>query len=178
MSFSQPRILIDRTTISRTVQGLARKISQHYRGRDLVLVCILKGAFVFLSDLIRALDIPAEVDFMRLTSYGSGQVSSRNVRITKDIEIPIEGKDVLIVEDIVDTGWTLAYLIERFSNQHPKSMKICTLLSKHARRETEVPLDFVGFEIEDRFVVGYGLDVNEKYRGLPDICYLEEDTKP
>ncbi len=178
MSGSQPKILLDRATISKTVQNLAKRVSAEYRGRNLVLICILKGAVVFLSDLIRCLDIPVEIDFVRLASYGSEQVSSRKVRITKDIEISIEGKDVLIVEDIVDTGWTLAYLMERFSTHRPKSIKICSLLDKKARREVDIPVHFVGFEIEDRFIVGYGLDFDEKYRGLPDICYLEEEVSP
>lgn len=178
MPFSQPKVLFDRNTISTTVQGLAKRISQDYRGGDLVLICILKGAFVFLSDLIRCLDIPVEIDFIRLASYGSGQISSRNVRITKDIEIPVQGKDILIVEDIVDTGWTLAYLTERLSGHHPKSVKICALLNKKPRREVDVEVNYVGFEIEDRFVVGYGLDLDEKYRSLPDICYLEEEPTP
>jgi hypoxanthine phosphoribosyltransferase len=175
---SQPKILFDRDTVSRSVQDLAKKISQAYGDGNLVIICILKGAFMFLSDLIRCLDIPVEIDFVRLASYGSGQISSRDVRITKDIEISIEGKDVLIVEDIVDTGWTLAYLKERLSTGNPKTVKICALLNKQARREIDVEIDFLGFEIDDRFIVGYGLDLDEKYRGLPDICYLEEDQKP
>ncbi len=178
MGCSQRKLLIDQDTISKAVQGLAKRISQDYRGGDLVLICILKGAFVFLSDLIRWLDLPVEIDFVRLASYGSGKTSSRNVRITKDIEIPIQGKDVLIVEDIVDTGWTLAYLMERLSGHHPKSIRICTLLNKEARREVEVQADYVGFEIEDRFVVGYGLDFNEKHRSLPAIYCIEEDSTP
>lgn len=178
MPFSQLKLLFDRTTISTTVQDLAKRISQDYREGNLVLICILKGAFVFLSDLMRRLDIPVEIDFIRLASYGSGQISSRNIKITKDIEISVQGKDVLIVEDIVDTGWTLAHLMERLSALHPKSIKICTLLNKEARREVNVQVNYVGFEIEDRFVVGYGLDINEKYRSLPDICYVEEVKTP
>jgi len=175
---SQPKVFIDRTEISSIVQDLARRISQDYREGSLVLICILKGAFVFLSDLIRYLDIPVEIDFIRLASYGSGQISSRNVKITKDIEVSIKGKDVLIVEDIVDTGWTLAYLLKKLSSHHPKSLRICALLDKEARREVDVKVHYVGFPIEDRFVVGYGLDVNEKYRNLPDICYVEEEPAP
>jgi hypoxanthine phosphoribosyltransferase len=176
MPFSQPKVLIDRNRILQTVQDLGKRISEEYEGENLVAICILKGAFMFLADLIRCLTIPIEIDFIRLASYGSGQISSRNVKITKDIEVSIEGKDVLIVEDIVDTGLTLAFLKERLSTCRPKSIKICALLNKQSRREVDVPLDFVGFEIEDRFVVGYGLDFNERYRGLPDICYLEEAT--
>jgi hypoxanthine phosphoribosyltransferase len=173
--FSQPKCLIDHEAIAARIQELARQISRDYPDGSLVLLCILKGAIVFLSDLMRHLDIPAEIDFVRLASYGSGQISSRDVRITKDIEVPIVGKDVLIIEDIIDTGWTLSYLMERLSGHHPKSVRICALLNKAARRETEVDVHYVGFDIEDHFVVGYGLDVNEQYRGLPDICYLEEE---
>jgi hypoxanthine phosphoribosyltransferase len=178
VALSQPKVLIDRNTIAAAVQDLAKRISQDYQGKDLVLICILKGAFIFLSDLIRCLDIPAEIDFVRLASYGSEQTSSRNVKVTKDIEIPIKGKNVLIVEDIVDTGWTLAFLTERLSDFNPKSVKICALLDKKERRETKINLQYIGFEIEDRFVVGYGLDVDETYRGLPDICYVEEEPTP
>jgi hypoxanthine phosphoribosyltransferase len=170
--------LFDRATIATAVQRLARRISQDYPEGNLVLICILKGAFVFLSDLIRYLEIPVEIDFIRLASYGSDQISSRNVRITKDIEIPIRGKDVLIVEDIVDTGWTLAYLVGKLADHRPKSVKICTLLDKQARREVKIQVDYLGFPVEDRFVVGYGLDADEKYRYLPDICYVEEEQTP
>ena len=176
MSFSRPKVMFDRATISAAVKRLADRISRDYPDGNLVLIGILKGAFVFLSDLIRCLDIPVEIDFVRLASYGSGQVSSRNIRITKDIEISIDGKDVVIVEDIVDTGWTLAYLMKHLSAGRPRSVSICALLDKEARRETDVPIDYIGFPCEDRFVVGYGLDMDEKYRHLPDICYIEEDS--
>jgi hypoxanthine phosphoribosyltransferase len=178
MSLSEPKVWIGRDEIASTVERLAGRICRDYSGGNLVLVGILKGAFVFLSDLMRRLDIPVEVDFVRLASYGSEQVSSRNVRITKDLEIPLQGKDVLIVEDIVDTGWTLAFLMEKLSERHPKSLRICALLDKEARREVDIPVDYVGFPIEDRFVVGYGLDVEEKYRNLPDICFVEEVSAP
>ena len=178
MSLSQPKVLIDRTRITRTVHGLARRISTDYPDGNLLLIGILKGAFVFLSDLIRCLEIPLEIDFVRLESYGPGQISSRHVKITKDIETSIQGKNVLIVEDIVDTGWTLAYLKERLSRDHPKTVRICALLDKEARRETDLEVDYLGFPIDDRFVVGYGLDLDEKYRNLPDICYVEEGPAP
>ena len=119
-----------------------------------------------------------EIDFVRLESYGPGQISSRHVKITKDIETSIQGKNVLIVEDIVDTGWTLAYLKERLSRDHPKTIRICALLDKEARRETDLEVDYLGFPIDDRFVVGYGLDLDEKYPNLPDICYVEEGPAP
>jgi len=168
--------MFDRVTISAAVKRLADRISHDHPDGNLVLIGILKGAFVFLSDLIRCLDIPVEIDFVRLASYGSGQISSRNIRITKDIEISIDGKDVVIVEDIVDTGWTLAYLMKHLSAGRPRSVSICVLLDKETRRETDVPVDYIGFPCEDRFVVGYGLDMDEKYRHLPDICYIEEDS--
>jgi len=178
VSLSQPKVLIGRASIAATVNDLAKRISQDYPNGNLVLIGILKGAFVFLSDLIRGLNIPIEIDFIRLASYGSGQISSRDVKVTKDIEISIKGKDVLIVEDIVDTGWTLAYLVERMSAHRPRSVRICTLLDKAERREVDLEVHYVGFGIEDRFVVGYGLDFDEKYRSLPDICYIEEDRSP
>lgn len=178
MPLSRPKVLIDRASIAATVHDLGKRISQDYPNGNLVLIGILKGAFIFLSDLIRCLNIPIEIDFIRLASYGSGQISSRDVKVTKDIEISIKGKDVLIVEDIVDTGWTLAYLVERMSAHRPRSVRICTLLDKAERREVNLEVHYVGFGIEDRFVVGYGLDFDEKYRSLPDICYIEEDRSP
>jgi len=169
--------MFDRKTISKTVEELARRISQDYPEGNVVFVCILKGAVVFLSDLIRCLDIPVEIDFVRLASYGPQQVSTRDVKITKDIELPIQGKDVLIIEDIVDTGWTLEYLVKKLSDRQPKSIRVCALLNKEARREVEVQVDYVGFEVGNRFVVGYGIDFNEKYRNLPEIYCVGEGPK-
>ncbi len=154
------------------VKNLADRISQDYSGQELILVCILKGAFMFLADLIRHLKIPVRVDFVRLASYGSGTKTSGLVEITKDIETPIEGKDVLIVEDIVDSGRTLRFLKERLELSRPRSVKICALMDKKSRREVPIDVDYVGKEIENVFVVGYGIDFNERFRHLPEIYYV------
>ncbi len=165
-------LLLTAEEIASTVKSLADQISQDYAGRELILVCVLRGAFIFLSDLIRHLKIPVKVDFVRLASYGTGTKTSGLVEITKDIETPIEEKEVLIIEDIVDSGRTLQFLKERLELSHPRSVKICTLLDKKARREVKIEADYVGKEIENVFVVGYGIDFNERYRNLPDIYYV------
>ncbi|MDP2960740.1 MAG: hypoxanthine phosphoribosyltransferase, partial [candidate division Zixibacteria bacterium] len=149
-------LLISREEIASLVKQLADQISRDYKGKELILICILKGAFIFLSDLIRHLQIPVQVDFVRLASYGAGMKSSGLVEISKDIETPIEGKDVLIIEDIVDSGRTLQFLKERLALSNPRSIKICALLDKKARREVKVEADYLGKEIEDIFIVGYG----------------------
>lgn len=164
--------LITADEIAVIVKQLGDQISRDYSGKELILVCILKGAFMFLSDLIRHLPIPVKIDFVRLASYGAGTKTSGWVEITKDIETPIEGKDVLIIEDIVDSGRTLQFLKERLELSHPRSVKICTLLDKKARREVNIDADYVGKEIENVFVVGYGIDFNESYRNLPEIYYV------
>ncbi|MDP2968023.1 MAG: hypoxanthine phosphoribosyltransferase [Deltaproteobacteria bacterium] len=164
--------LLTAEEIASIVKSLADQISRDYVGRELILVCILKGAFMFLSDLIRHLRIPVKVDFVRLASYGTGMKSSGLVEISKDIEIPIEGKDVLIIEDIVDSGRTLQFLKERLALSNPRSIKICALLDKKARREVKVEADYLGKEIEDIFILGYGIDFNEDYRNLPEIYYI------
>jgi len=151
---------------------LADRISKDYDGRELVLVCILKGAFVFLSDLIRHLRIPAQVDFVRLASYGSGTKTCGKIEITKDIEIPLENKDVLIIEDIIDSGRTLQFLKDRLALLNPRSIRVCALLDKKARREVEMEADYLGTEVDDLFIVGYGIDFNEHYRHLPEIYYV------
>jgi hypoxanthine phosphoribosyltransferase len=165
-------LFLSQDQIASLVEGLADQISKDYAQRELVLICILKGAFMFLSDLIRRLQIPVQVDFVRLASYGAGMKTSGNIEITKDIEIPIEGKDVLIIEDIIDSGRTLQFLRDRISLSNPHSVKICALLDKKARREVEIEADYLGKEIDNVFVVGYGIDFNETYRHLPEIYYL------
>jgi hypoxanthine phosphoribosyltransferase len=165
-------VLISREDVASIVKGLADQISSDYRRGDLVLVCVLKGAFMFLSDLVRFLQIPVEIDFVRLASYGSKMKSSGAIEITKDIEISIEGRDVLVVEDIVDSGRTLQFLRDRLSLSGPRTVRICALLDKKARREVEINADYVGKEIDDVFVVGYGIDFREAYRYLPDLCYV------
>ncbi len=164
--------LLSREQIDSTVKDLAERISRDYRGKELILVCILKGAFIFLSDLVRQLKIPVKIDFVRLASYGSGMESSGRIEITKDVELPLEGRDVLIIEDIVDTGRTLLFLRDRLVLANPRSVKICALLDKKARREVEIEVDYLGREVEDVFVVGYGIDFNENYRSLPEIYYV------
>ena len=165
-------LLFSREKISSIVKDLADQISRDYGERELVLVCILKGAFMFLSDLVRQIQIPVQIDFVRLASYGAGTETSGKISITKDIEMPIEGKDVLIVEDIIDSGRTLRYLRERLSLSAPSSIRICALLDKKARREVEIEADYIGIEVNNVFVVGYGIDFNEAYRHLPEIYYV------
>jgi hypoxanthine phosphoribosyltransferase len=165
-------LLISRDQVASVVKGLADQISEDYRGRILVLVCILKGAFMFLSDLVRYLQIPVQIDFVRLASYGAGTKTSGIIEITKDIETPVEGKDLLIIEDIIDSGRTLQFLRDRLTLSNPRSVKICALLDKKARREVEIEADYLGKEIDNVFVVGYGIDFNEAYRHLPEIYYV------
>jgi hypoxanthine phosphoribosyltransferase len=164
--------LFSQEQIASIIQHLADQISKDYQGRELVLVCILKGAFMFLSDLIRHLQIPVQVDFVRLASYGSGMKTSGKIEITKDIEITLEKKDVLIIEDIIDSGRTLQFLKDRLARLKPRSIKVCALLDKKTRREVEMEADYLGTEVDDIFIVGYGIDFNENYRYLPEIYYV------
>lgn len=159
--------------IQNRVKVLGKEISQVYKDEPLVLICVLKGAFLFFSDLVRNISCPHEIDFVRLASYGSSDKSSKSIAFTKDIEINVENKHVLIVEDIIDTGFTMEFLLKQLSVRKAKSVKIAALLSKKARREKAIPIDFVGFYIQDGFLVGYGLDYAEKYRYLPNICEVE-----
>jgi hypoxanthine phosphoribosyltransferase len=165
-------LLIPQDEIASIVEGLAKEISKDYAQGDVVVVCILKGAFMFLSDLVRHLEIPVQIDFARLASYGSGTKSSGLIEITKDIEISVEGKDVLIVEDIIDSGRTVRFIKERLALSKPRSIKVCSLLDKKARREVEMEADYIGREVDDVFIVGYGIDFNEAYRNLPEIYYV------
>jgi hypoxanthine phosphoribosyltransferase len=167
------KVLYSKETIEKRVQEIAQTLSNDYQGRDVVFICILKGAYIFLADLLRHLAIPHTIDFMRVASYGSGTVSSGKISVTKDIEADIEGKDVVIVEDIIDTGITLAFLKNKLQEKTPRSLKICALLDKKARREVEIDADYVGFSMDEGFVVGYGLDFDEKFRSLPDIYVIE-----
>lgn len=168
------KVLISRQEIEAKVVELARQVSRDYEGKNLLLLCVLKGAVVFLCDLLRSLEIGAEIDFMAVSSYGDSSTSSGVVRILKDLERSIEGKDLLIVEDIIDTGLTLSYLRENLLSRNPASLRIVTLLDKPDRRVADIEPDYCGFSIPDEFVVGYGLDYQEKYRNLPDICVLLE----
>jgi hypoxanthine phosphoribosyltransferase len=164
--------LLSREQIDSIVKKLAKRISRDYRGKELILVCILKGAFMFLSDLVRYLEIPVKIDFVRLASYGAGMKSSGAIEITKDVELPLEGRDILIIEDIVDSGRTLLFLKDRLVLASPRSVRICSLLDKKARREVEIEVDYLGKEVDDVFIVGYGIDFNENYRSLPEIYYV------
>ncbi len=169
------RCLISRAEIARRVTELAEMIHRDYAGRELIMIGVLKGAFIFLADLVRALPVPVEVDFVRLCSYGAGTTSSGEVHITKDVELPLKDRDVLIVEDIIDVGLTLDFLRRHLLSHHPRSLKICCFIDKKERREVEVPLDYVGFAVEKGFLVGYGLDCGEQSRNLPEIFVLEKD---
>ena len=166
------KVLIPRLKVKKRIGALAGKISRDYKDRDLVLIGVLKGAFVFLSDLIRELKVPASLDFIQVSSYGASTISSGVIKIKKDIDLPIVDKDVLIVEDIVDYGYTLDYLLRFIAHKKPRSVRICALLDKPARRKVKVPIAYKGFTVPDRFIVGYGLDFNEKYRNLPYVGYL------
>ncbi len=162
-------ILLEEGTVQNRVAEMGRRISQDYKGRKPLFVCVLRGAALFCSDLIRHVDLPLRLDFIAVSSYGASTTSSGEVRIIKDLESGIEGGDVILVEDIVDTGLTLSYLVQNLQNREPASLKVCTLLSKPDRRLVDVKVDYVGFDIPDEFVVGYGLDFNQRFRNLPYI---------
>jgi len=166
-------ILFSRMTIQKRVQELANQISDDYAGRELIVIGILRGAFVFMADLIREISIPCKIDFARVASYGAGAESSGKVVMTKDIETSISGRDILIVEDIVDTGLTLQYLTVWLKERNPRSLKVCAFLDKRKRRKVSFEADYVGFTIDDGFVVGYGLDFNEQYRYLPEVYVIK-----
>ena len=165
-------VLIDEEALQPAIEELGEEISADYVGRDLLLVGVLKGAVFFMADLMRHLTIPCEIDFMAISSYGDSTDSSGVVRILKDLDINIEGRDVLIVEDIIDSGLTLSYLMRNLEAREPASLEICALLTKPERREADVPVRYIGFEIPNRFVIGYGLDFAERYRNLPYVGML------
>jgi len=169
-------ILIDEETLAARVAELGAEVSADYEGRDLLLIGVLKGAVFFMADLMRSIDIPCEVDFMAISSYGASTDSSGVVRILKDLDINIEGRDVLVVEDIIDSGLTLSYLIRNLESREPASLEVCALLTKPSRREIDVRVRYVGFEIPNKFVVGYGLDFGERYRNLPHVAVLEPQS--
>jgi hypoxanthine phosphoribosyltransferase len=167
-------ILVQRDELEHRVRELAEEVSRDYADRDLLLVGVLKGAVFFLSDLMRHLEVDCEVDFMAVSSYGSSTDSSGVVRILKDLDISIEGRHVLIVEDIVDSGLTLSYLLRTLKARNPASLEVCALLTKPERRKVDLPIRYVGFEIPNRFAIGYGLDHAERFRNLPFVAVLEE----
>ena len=166
-------ILIESDALQARISELGQEISKEYEGRDLLLVGVLKGAVFFMADLMRELTVPCEIDFMAISSYGAATDSSGVVRILKDLDVNIAGRHVLVVEDIIDSGLTLSYLMRSLRARKPASLEICALLTKPDRREIEVPVRFVGFEIPNKFVIGYGLDHAEKYRNLPYVAVLE-----
>lgn len=169
-------ILLTEETLKKRIAELGRQISSDYEGKEIVAVGILKGSVVFAADLIRQIQRPLCMDFMAVSSYGKGTVSSGTVRILKDLDYDVEGKHVLIIEDIIDSGLTLSYLLENITARKPASLKLCTLLSKPERRKVQVPVNYTGFTVPDYFLVGFGLDFDEKYRNLPYIGILKPEV--
>ena len=172
------KVLLDEDAVATRVAELGAEISNDYEGRDLLLVGVLKGAVFFMADLMRHLTVPCEVDFMAISSYGAATDSSGVVRILKDLDINIEGRHVLVVEDIIDSGLTLSYLIRNLESREPASLEVAALMTKPARREIDVDVRWVGFEIPNKFVIGYGLDFAERYRNLPYVGVLHDDLMP
>lgn len=170
------KILFDEETLEKRITELGRQITKDYEGKELVVIGILKGSNIFTSDLVRKIDLPLQMDFMVVSSYGNATESTGVVRILKDLEQHVDGKHLLIVEDIIDSGLTLKYLKENLLTRNPESVKICTLLDKPARRKENVEVNYVGFEVPDEFIVGYGIDYAEKYRNLPYIGILKREV--
>ena len=167
------KLLFSKKDIASAVARLAKEISVDYANKKVVLIGVLKGAFMFLADLVRQLTIPVEIEFIRIASYGSQKESSGEIIIKKDVEISLEGKDILIIEDIVDTGLSLSFLLDHLRAHNPSSLKVCALVDKKSRREVEAQVDYIGFEIDEGFIVGYGIDFNEGYRALPEIFVID-----
>lgn len=171
---NEVEVLIPEEEIQKKVSEIAARINRDYKGRNPLLVGVLRGAVFFLTDLARRINLPVKIDFIAVSSYGSTTESSGIVKITKDLEFSLEGEDVILVEDIIDTGLTVKYLLELFEARKPASLKVCSLLLKPARLKVQVPIDYLGFEVPNRFIVGYGLDYDQKYRNLPFIGYLKD----
>ena len=171
-------VLIDAETLQNRIRELGDEISGDYAGRELLLVGVLKGAVFFMADLMRSIAVPCEIDFMAISSYGASTDSSGVVRILKDLDINIEGRDVLVIEDIIDSGLTLSYLLRNLESREPASLSVCALLTKPERREIEVDVRYIGFEIPNKFVIGYGLDFAERYRNLPYVGVLHDHLMP
>lgn len=167
------RVLLSEEEVDKKIEEIGKQISRDYEGKSVHLICILKGGIFFTCELAKRITVPVSIDFMSVSSYGAGTKSSGVVKIVKDLDEPLAGKDVLIVEDIIDSGRTLSYLIDMLQGRNPNSIRLCTLLDKPERRVTDVKVDYVGFNIPDEFVVGYGLDYNQKYRNLPYIGVVE-----
>lgn len=166
-------ILVDSETLQRRITELAQQISADYHGKDLHLICILRGGVLFLTDLMRQISVPNTLDFMAVTSYGTARQSTGQVRITYDLQDEIHGRNVMLIEDIVDSGYTIASVLDLLRTRHPRDLRVCTLLNKPERREVEVPIDYCGFVIPNKFVFGYGLDLDEYYRNLPFIATVD-----
>jgi len=171
----EPRILLSRQEVEATVNRLAAEISKDYQGKHPLLIGILKGSFMFMADLIRLLDFPLEVEFIRLSSYGPGRESSGKIKVVQGLRSQVKGKDVLVIEDIVDTGLTVTFLLDYLRKKKPASLKLCALTDKPSRHQVPVTIDYLGFTVPDKFLVGYGLDWDERFRNLPDIYVLEDD---
>jgi hypoxanthine phosphoribosyltransferase len=170
----QLKILISRDEIAKAIARLASEIRSDYQGKQPLLIGVLKGSFVFMADLIRQLDLPLELDFVRLSSYGAARESSGRVRVVQGVKTSIKGRDVLVIEDIVDTGITISFLLDYLKKKKPASLKLCTLTDKPSRRRIPVPIDYRGFTVPDKFIVGYGLDLDQRFRNLPHIYALED----
>ena len=168
----KPDVLVTQKEIKQAVARLAAEIKRDYRAKCPLLICILKGSFVFLADLIRELDIPLEVDFVKLSSYGSSKETSGKVRMVQGLNTPIKGRHVIVIEDIVDTGLTVSLLLDYLKKRRPASLKLCALADKPSRRKVPVTIDYLGFTVPDKFIVGYGIDWDEKFRYLADICCI------
>lgn len=169
-------VLVDKDAIAKVVKELGRQITEDYKDKDLVLICVLKGGFIFMADLIREIDLPVTIDFIAVTSYGATTQSTGVVRLIKDIDIDITDKHVILVEDIIDTGLTLAHLKELFKTRGPKSVKICSAFDKPSRRKANITADYKGIEVPDEFIVGYGLDYDERYRNFPEVGVLKPEA--
>lgn len=170
------RVLVSREEIQKAVARIGAQITEDYRGKDLFVIGVLKGGFMFMADLVREIQIPLQLDFIAVSSYGSSTKTSGVVRMIKDIDKPLDGKHLLIVEDIIDSGVTLKYLKEMFATRGPLSIRVCTIFDKPSRRKVEMKGDYVGIEIPDEYVIGYGLDYDGVYRNLPDLCVLRRDV--
>ena len=169
----KPEILLTKEEIEKQVARLAQEISRDYQGKYPLLLGILKGSFVFMADIVRILEIPVEIDFVRLSSYGSSRVSSTKLKVVQGLHTPVKGRDVLVIEDIVDTGLTMGYFLDYLRKKGASSLKLCTLFDKPSRRIIPVPIDYLGLSIPNKFVVGYGLDYDERFRNLPDLHFVD-----